>query len=87
MPVFQAYRHAWAARQVVLPLFLSVRVLSAAVIVPLTAFFVPLALSVSGQSALTDQDIAHFFLTPVGFVVLLGLAAIVLVGSGHPPHS
>lgn len=81
MSVFQAYRNAWAARQVVLPLFLSVRLLSAAVIVPLIALLVPLALSISGQSALTDQDIAYFFLTPVGFVVLLGLVAIVLVGS------
>ena len=81
MTVLKSFSHAWTARRVVIPLFLAVRILSVAVIVPLVAVLVPLALSVSGQAALTDQDIAYFFLSPQGFVVFLGLAAILLIGS------
>lgn len=81
MTVLKSFSHAWTARRVVIPLFLAVRILSVAVIVPLLAVLVPLALSVSGQAALTDQDIAYFFLSPLGFVVFLGLASIVLIGS------
>lgn len=81
MTVYEAYRRAWSDRSAVVPLFLAVRALSAALIVPLFAVLIPLALSVSGQAALTDQDIAYFFLTPIGFVVFLILAALLLIGS------
>lgn len=81
MTVLDAYRKAWRARGVVVPLFLAVRLLSLAIVVPITASVVQAALTLSGQAALTDQDIAYFFLSPVGFVAFLGLAAIVLVGS------
>ena len=81
MTVFEAYRLSWAQRQFVIPLFIAIRLLSVFVIVPLTALLIPLALSLSGQAALTDQDIAYFFVSPLGFPVFLGIGAILLLGS------
>ncbi len=54
---------------------LFVRLVSVALLVPLIGGLLAFALSFSGQSALTDQDIARFFLTP------LGLIAVIIVGS------
>ncbi|MDT8438651.1 MAG: glycerophosphodiester phosphodiesterase [Wenzhouxiangellaceae bacterium] len=53
----------------------AVRLLVAAVIVPLSGIVLALALAASGHSAVTDQDIARFVLTPAG-----AMAALVLVG-------
>ena len=81
MTVVEAYRHSWAQRRFVIPLFIMIRVFSAGVIVPIIVLLVPLALSLSGQAALTDQDIAAFFVSPAGFLVFLGIASILLMGS------
>lgn len=81
MNVFEAYRLAWQRRALVVPVLLAVRLLSIAVIAPLVGLAVQLAISLSGQSALTDQDIAAFILSPVGFPVFLIVAGLLLIGS------
>ncbi len=76
-----AYRDAWTNRGFVIPVVLGVRLLSLAVIAPLLGLAVQLAILVSGQSALTDQDIAYFILSPLGFPLFLAVAGLVLVGT------
>lgn len=53
---------------------LAVRLIIAAVLVPLTGALLSVVIGISGQSALTDQDIARYLLTPAGF-----LGALVVV--------
>lgn len=60
---------------------MSVRLLVAAVIVPMTGLVLAAALAASGQSAVTDQDIARFVLTPVGFAGMLALVSLSIVAS------
>jgi len=79
--VFSAYGLSWRNRATFIPIFLAVRLLAFALIAPLIAGSVQIAVSLSGQAALTDQDIAGFILSPMGFPVFLLLAGIVLVGS------
>ncbi|MDW3221716.1 MAG: glycerophosphodiester phosphodiesterase [Paracoccaceae bacterium] len=81
MPVLQAFLDTWARRGVVVPIFIAVRVLSLAILIPATTLIVGFAISLSGQSALTDQAIAHFFVSPLGLPVFLFIAAVLLVGS------
>lgn len=81
MPVFQAYLDTWARRGLVVPVFVVVRVLSLAILVPAITLIVGFAISLSGQSALTDQAIAHFFVSPLGLPVFLFIAAVLLIGS------
>ncbi|WP_424972851.1 glycerophosphodiester phosphodiesterase [Dinoroseobacter sp. S76] len=81
MNVLPAYRNAWAHRGFVIPVVLGVRLLSFAVIAPLLGLAVQLAILVSGQGALTDQDIAYFILSPLGFPLFLAVAGLVLVGT------
>lgn len=81
MGVLEAYRLSWRNRATFIPIFLAVRILSFALIAPLIAVSIKLAVSLSGQAALTDQDIASFILSPIGFPVFLLLAGLVLVGS------
>ena len=57
---------------------LVVRLLVAAVIVPLSGLLLALSLAASGQSAVTDQDIARFLLTPAGAAGMLALVSLVL---------
>ncbi len=73
--VTTAYASAWARRSVFLPIYIAVRLLLVALIAPGVAVVVNLAVSLSDQSALTDQDIAMFLLSPVGFI-----AALVVLG-------
>ena len=81
MKVFDAYRESWRNRATFIPVFLAVRLLSLALIAPLIAATIQIAVSLSGQAALTDQDIASFFLSPMGFPVFVLLAGIILIGS------
>lgn len=60
---------------------LGVRLLSAAVVVPLAALILAGAIAASGESALTDQDIARFLLTPAGFAGALAFVALSIVAS------
>ncbi|WP_298912300.1 glycerophosphodiester phosphodiesterase [uncultured Roseobacter sp.] len=81
MTVLQAYQDTWARRGIVVPIFIAVRLLSIAVMLPLTTLIVTLAISISGQAALTDQAIAQFFFSPMGFPIFLGISAIILLAS------
>ncbi|TMV10270.1 glycerophosphodiester phosphodiesterase [Ruegeria sediminis] len=77
--VTSAYAGSWARRWVFVPLYLVLRLLALAVIAPGLAIAVNLAVSLSDQSALTDQDIAMFILSPVGFLAALVLLSLLLV--------
>ena len=79
--VVNAYGQSLRRIGFVLPIFIGVRLLSFAIIAPLSGLLISLAISVSGQSALTDQDIAHFIFSPMGFLAFLGVASVLLVGS------
>ena len=80
-PVVDAYWNAWQRRAFVVPIFIGVRLLSFAIIAPLTGVVGSLAIALSDQTALTDQDIARFLLTPLGFVASLVAVAVFLTGS------
>lgn len=60
---------------------LGVRLLTAAVVVPATGLVLAAALAVSGQSAITDQDIARFVMTPAGFAFALVLIALSIMAA------
>ena len=81
MDALQAYVSAWSRRGFVVPIYLGARLLSFALIAPISGALASAAVSLSGQSALTDLDIAQFLLTPIGFLVAIGIAAILLIGS------
>ncbi|WP_455372579.1 glycerophosphodiester phosphodiesterase family protein [Limibacillus halophilus] len=76
-----AYARAWRRRASVIPLFVGIRLLSLAVVLPLTGVVVSLAVGLSGQSALTDQDILRFLLTPLGFAAGCLAVSVLLIGS------
>ncbi len=69
---------AWGARGAIFAIHLVMSVLAVAVVTPLVGLSVRFGVSFSGGAALTDQDIARFLLSPVGVVVLILVAAIML---------
>lgn len=77
--VANSWSEAWAHRRVFVPVYLAMRLLALAVIAPLMGLFVNLAVGLSSQSALTDQDIAMFILTPAGLAATLGVVSILLL--------
>mgnify|MGYP000648262100 CR=1 FL=1 len=77
--VFQAYAGAKQRWRLNLAVHVSLRLLALALIAPLLGALVNLAVSFSDQSALTDQDIALFVLSPIGFILSLAVLSIVLV--------
>jgi glycerophosphoryl diester phosphodiesterase len=60
---------------------LGVRLLAAAVIVPVSGVILASALAASGQNVVTDQEIARFLLTPAGFAGALALISLSIVAS------
>ncbi|NRB20884.1 MAG: glycerophosphoryl diester phosphodiesterase membrane domain-containing protein [Rhodobacteraceae bacterium] len=77
--VLQAYGGARRRWRLFLAVHVSLRLLALALIAPLLGAMVNLAVSFSSQSALTDQDIALFVLSPIGFVLSLVILSIVMV--------
>lgn len=77
--VISAYRAAWSRGIVITGLYLALRLAVYAVLAPLLGALLNLAVSLSDQSALTDQDIAGFFLTPAGFVAAVVVIALFLL--------
>ncbi|MGR3617591.1 MAG: glycerophosphodiester phosphodiesterase family protein [Paracoccaceae bacterium] len=69
---------ALARWRVVLFLFLVMQALALAVIAPTTSALINFAVSLSDQAALTDQDIAMFFLSPAGFVAAIAVVSVIL---------
>lgn len=57
------------------------RLVSAAILVPVLVLLVGITLSFSDQSALTDQDIARFLVTPAGAVGGLAIVSLWIVSS------
>ena len=60
---------------------LAVRLLAVAVIVPVSGVVLAAALTASGQSVVTDHDIAWFLLTPAGFAGMLALISLSIVAA------
>ncbi|WP_170402844.1 glycerophosphodiester phosphodiesterase family protein [Ruegeria arenilitoris] len=77
--VTSAYKKAWARRRVFVPIYIAVRLLLVALIAPGVAITVNLAVSLSNQTALTDQAIAAFILSPVGFVAAIAVLSLFLL--------
>ncbi|MFC3614688.1 glycerophosphodiester phosphodiesterase [Lutimaribacter marinistellae] len=77
--VLDAYRSAWQNRVFAVPLYLGLRLLALALVAPAAALVIRLAVASSDQSALTDQDIAWFILSPWGFAVTLIALSVLLV--------
>ncbi len=79
--VFESYR---TSIQFLWPFFLThllVRLLVLAVITPLAGLLLSVAITSSGQDALTDQDIAYFLFTPLGMVAALAIACLLVVAA------
>ncbi|MEW2917868.1 glycerophosphodiester phosphodiesterase [Ruegeria sp. ANG10] len=77
--VTTAYRRAWARRRVFVPIYIAVRLLLVALIAPGVAITVNLAVSLSNQTALTDQAIAAFILSPAGFIAAVAVLSLFLL--------
>ncbi|WP_300068625.1 glycerophosphodiester phosphodiesterase family protein [uncultured Ruegeria sp.] len=77
--VTNAYAGAWERRRVFLPIYIAVRLLLVALIAPGVAIAVNLSVSLSNQSALTDQDIAMFLLSPAGFIAAIVVLSLFLL--------
>jgi glycerophosphoryl diester phosphodiesterase len=69
--VLASFRTAWRFRWPFLVVHLLVRLFVLAIVTPLASLLLSFAIATSGQSALTDQDIAHFLLTPTGLIAAL----------------
>ncbi|SFF68909.1 glycerophosphodiester phosphodiesterase [Roseobacter denitrificans] len=76
-----SYRQALALWFPLLCVHMFVRLIIAAVLVPLIAALLAITLSFSDQSALTDQDIARFLLTPVGAIGAVFIASLIIVAA------
>ncbi|MDU9005663.1 glycerophosphodiester phosphodiesterase [Sedimentitalea todarodis] len=74
-----AYKAALSRGPVIIGLYLGLRLAIYAVLAPLLGLLLNLAVSLSDQSALTDQDIAGFLLTPAGFIAAVAVLALVLL--------
>lgn len=62
-------------------LHLSVRLIAAALIVPVSGVVLAAALAASGQAAVTDQDIARLLMTPAGVAGALTLISLSIIAS------
>ncbi|QEW23374.1 Glycerophosphoryl diester phosphodiesterase (plasmid) [Paracoccaceae bacterium] len=76
-----AYRTALHRLAPFTAIHFAVRLIAAAIFVPLMGLLLSLAIATSDQSALTDQDIASFLLTPAGAAGLLVLAGLGIVSA------
>ena len=74
-----AYRIAWSYAAPFTLAHLALRLLSAAVIMPASGLVLAAALAIDGQTAMTDQDIARFLLTPAGFAGTLAIIGLSII--------
>lgn len=79
MSVIHAFEISWALRRPFLLSHLMFNILMTAFLAPMMAIVLRVALALSGQPALSDMDIAAFFLTPVGFLAMLAVAGIAIM--------
>ena len=73
-----AFHQSWKLRWPLLLSHLLLSVLGLAVITPLVSLTIRGAITLSGQPALSDFDIAMYLLSPVGFVAGLVAASLLL---------
>ncbi|MFT7594642.1 MAG: glycerophosphoryl diester phosphodiesterase [Paracoccaceae bacterium] len=74
-----AYGDAWDRRRIFVTILVVLRLGAYALIAPILAGLINLGVSLSDQAALTDQDIAMFILTPVGFVATLAVLGVLIM--------
>ena len=79
--VVAGFRTAWRFRWPLLATHLLVQLFVLAVLAPVSSLLLSVALSVRGESALTDQDIALFLVSPAGFAAGLAVACLLIVGA------
>ncbi|MGA9433192.1 MAG: glycerophosphodiester phosphodiesterase, partial [Roseobacter sp.] len=79
--ILLSYRHALRLWVPLLASHIFVRLVATAVLLPLTGILLAFTLSFSDQSALTDQDIARFLLTPAGAIGALVVGAFVIIAA------
>ena len=77
--VISAFSRAWESRATMISAVLAFRLIALAILTPTIGLLTNLAVSLSNQSALTDQDIARFLLTPVGGIAVIGVLSFVIV--------
>lgn len=77
--VLRAFGDAWSRRRMLVTVYLVLRIATYAVLAPVLGLLINLAVSMSDQAALTDQDIAGFLLTPGGFVASVAVLSLLLV--------
>ncbi|QIE43193.1 glycerophosphodiester phosphodiesterase (plasmid) [Rhodobacteraceae bacterium SC52] len=69
---------AWSNLWAFFVVHLAIRLIVIAIIAPIATFLLGAAIETSDQSALTDQDIAMFLLTPWGFVATLTVVSLTI---------
>lgn len=80
MNLRRIFQLVWLQRWPLLATHICAALASLALVAPLVGGALQFGLRFSGQSALTDQDIAMFLLGPAGFVVFILAGSLVLVG-------
>ncbi len=79
--VFDSFRTAWRFQRPFLVVHLGVRLLVLAILAPLASLALSIGLATSDTSALTDQDIAYFLLSPAGIAAALIVLCLLVVGA------
>ena len=77
--VLSAFSRAWESRATMISTVLTFRLITLAILTPALGLLTNLVVSLSNQSALTDQDIARFLITPVGSIAVIGVLSFVIV--------
>ena len=79
MTILQAYRRVWQLRWHFLTTHVAITLAATAIVSPLVAAMVRLAVGLSGAPALADQDIARFLLSPAGLACAIVVASVLIV--------
>ncbi|NRB00673.1 MAG: glycerophosphoryl diester phosphodiesterase membrane domain-containing protein [Rhodobacteraceae bacterium] len=79
--VRDAYRYALRQSGVIVPVHIGAQLVAFALVAPVFSAVFAFAIGLSDQSALTDQDIARFLLTPVGAIAGLTVGALFLLAA------
>lgn len=79
--VWSSYCRAWRLRGPFVTAHLAMSALAFAVVTPLVAALMRLAIALSGEPALADQDIAIFLLSPVGLLCLVAAASVLITAA------
>lgn len=77
--VTQSLTDAWSRRGFIFIVYACLQLVAFALISPAMGALINFAVSLSDQSALTDQDIAMFLLSPVGFCAALAVGSVLLI--------